>query len=167
LASRRGASAAAGGLRLSNRPSRRAYRTLENHMPHGDPAARAPAIDWVERAAVGASALCMVHCAGLPLLLAALPALSSMIALPESFHVWVLAFAVPSSALALLAGRHRHRRAYPSMIGTTGLILLATGALLLLGGRWEAPVTIMGSLCLACAHIANWRLRHSSHRHRA
>ena len=135
-------------------------------MPHENPAASAPAIDWVERAAVGASALCLIHCAGLPLLLAALPALSSLIALPESFHVWILAFAVPSSALALFTGRHHHRRAYPLTIGATGLILLATGALLLLGGRWETPVTIMGSLCLAYAHIANWRLRHSGHQHR-
>jgi hypothetical protein len=135
-------------------------------MSHRHPAANAPGIDWLERAAVGASALCLIHCIGLPLLLAALPALSSLMPIPEGFHVWVLAFAVPSSALALFAGRHHHRRAYPLMIGTTGLILLATGALVLLGGRWEAPVTIIGSLCLACAHIANWRLRHSNHRHR-
>lgn len=134
-------------------------------MPDGDPAARAPAIDWIERAAVGASALCLIHCAGLPLLLAALPALSSLIPIPESFHVWILAFAVPTSALALVTGRRHHRRAYPLMIGAAGLVLLATGALLLLGGRWETPVTITGSLCLAVAHIANWRLRHSSHQH--
>jgi hypothetical protein len=136
-------------------------------MPDGDPAPSAPAIDWVERAAVGASALCLIHCAGLPLLLAALPALSSLIAVPESFHVWVLAFAVPTSALALFTGRHHHRQVYPLMIGAVGLMLLAFGALLLLGGRWETPVTIMGSLCLAFAHIANWRLRHLRHRHRA
>lgn len=134
-------------------------------MPDGDPAARAPAIDWVERAAVGASALCLVHCTGLPLLLAALPALSSLVALPESFHVWVLAFAVPTSALALVTGRRHHRRIYPLMIGAAGLVLLAIGALLLLGGHWETPVTIAGSLCLAVAHVGNWRLRHHHHRH--
>jgi hypothetical protein len=135
-------------------------------MSHRQPAAGAPGIDWVERVAVGVSALCLIHCIGLPLLLAALPALSSLLPIPESFHIWVLAFAVPSSALALFAGRHHHRRAYPLMFGATGLILLATGALVLLEGRWEAPVTILGSLCLACAHVANWRLRHSSHQHR-
>lgn len=127
--------------------------------------ASAPGIDWLERAAVGASALCLIHCIGLPLLLATLPALSSFISIPESFHVWILAFAVPSSALALFTGRHHHRRAYPLIIGAIGLILLATGALVLLGGRWETPATIIGSLCLASAHVANWRLRHSSHRH--
>jgi hypothetical protein len=134
-------------------------------MSHRQPAAGAPGIDWVERAAVGASALCLIHCIGLPLLLAALPALSSFLPIPESFHVWVLAFAVPTSALALFTGRHHHRRAHPLMIGAAGLILLATGALFLLGGRWETPVTVLGSLCLALAHIANWRLRHSIHRH--
>ncbi|WP_296617565.1 MerC domain-containing protein [Sphingomonas sp.] len=136
-------------------------------MPDSDPAPGAAAIDWVERAAVGASALCLIHCAGLPLLLAALPALSSLVAVPESFHVWVLAFAVPTSALALFTGRRHHRHVYPLMIGAAGLMLLAFGALLLLGGRWETPVTIMGSLCLAYAHIANWRLRHLHHHHHA
>lgn len=135
-------------------------------MSHRHPAASTPGIDWLERAAVGASALCLIHCIGLPLLLAILPALSSLLAVPESFHVWVLAFAVPSSTLSLFTGGHHHRRAYPLMIGAAGLVLLATGALSLLGGRWETPVTIMGSLCLAYAHIANWRLRHSGHRHR-
>jgi CHASE2 domain-containing sensor protein len=135
-------------------------------MSHGHPAAGASRIDWVERAAVGASALCLIHCAGLPLLLAALPALSSLIPIPESFHVWVLAFAVPTSALALVTGWRHHRRTYPLMVGAAGLALLAIGALLLLGGRWETPVTIIGSLCLATAHIANWRLRHLHHHHR-
>ncbi|HEX7851223.1 MAG TPA: MerC domain-containing protein [Sphingomonas sp.] len=134
-------------------------------MSRGHPAASAPGIDWVERAAVGASALCLIHCIGLPLLLALLPALSSLIAIPERFHLWVLAFAVPTSALALAAGWRHHRHAYPLLVGAAGLTLLAIGALLLLGGRWETPVTIMGSLCLASAHIANWRLRHLHHHH--
>lgn len=133
-------------------------------MHSGQSATRAPGIDWVERAAIGASALCLIHCAGLPLLLAALPALSALIHVPESFHVWILAFAVPSAALALFGGKRRHRRAYPLLAGLAGLILLATGALLLLGGPWETPVTILGSLCLAFAHVANWRLRHRHHR---
>jgi hypothetical protein len=134
-------------------------------MRHRHPVASASRIDWIERAAVGASAVCLIHCAGLPLLLAALPALSSLLPIPESFHVWILGFAVPTSALALIAGWRHHRRAYPLQVGTIGLALLATGALLLLGGRWETPVTIVGSLCLAFAHVANWRLRHLHHRH--
>ena len=108
--------------------------------PH---ARRTRAIDLIEHAAVGASLLCLVHCAGLPLLLAALPALSQVLAIPEQLHVWLLAFAIPSSALALMAA---------------AVFAFAESAA-------EAPVTIAGSLCLAAAHIGNWRLRHCGHRH--
>ena len=129
------------------------------------PSATPRATDWVERAAVSASFLCLIHCVGLPLLLAALPALARLVPLPESFHVWVLAFAAPSSAVALIAGYRSHHARYPLLLGCIGLAMLAAGALWLLGSRYETPVTIAGSLCLAATHIANWRLRHHRHCH--
>jgi len=109
--------------------------------------------------------LCLIHCAGFPLLLALLPAISKLTTLPESLHVWMLGFAVPSSALALLLGRARHRGTWPLIAGGVGLTLLALGALVLLGGPLETPVTIAGSLALVFAHLANWRLRHRGHCH--
>lgn len=121
--------------------------------------------DWLDRAALGASALCLVHCLALPLLLAALPALSCVLAVPESVHLWILAFAVPSSAIALFGGRARHGTTYPIAIGIVGLVLLAFGALPLAGTRWDTIVTVPGSLMLAVAHLTNWRLRHTHHRH--
>ena len=147
----------------SSTSGRDSSKRLVKTMHRGQPATRAPGIDSIERAAIGATTLCLIHCAGLPLLLAALPVLSSLIHVPESFHIWILALAVPSAALALSSGRRRHRRAYPLLAGLAGLFLLAAGALLLLGGPWETPVTILGSLCLAFAHVANWRLRHRHH----
>ena len=134
-------------------------------MRCGQPAADGSALDWLERVAVGASILCLIHCAGLPLLLAALPALSRLIALPEAFHAWILILAVPSSGAALLLGTWRHRAWMPLAAGSFGLALLAAGAFLLAEGAFETPVTIAGSLCLAGAHIGNWRLRHRHHRH--
>lgn len=134
-------------------------------MRCGHPAAGAPVTDWFERAAVGASFLCLVHCAGLPLLLAALPALSSLIALPEDFHVWVLALAVPASGTALFLGIRRHRAWLPLAAGSIGLALLAAGALLLSASPLDTPVTLAGSISLILAHVANWRLRHRRHRH--
>ena len=41
--------------------------------------------DWFERAAMGASMLCLVHCLALPLIIAALPALSQILAIPRAF----------------------------------------------------------------------------------
>ena len=134
-------------------------------MRCGQQAARASAFDWFERAAAGASLLCLIQCAGLPLLLAAMPALSRLLDLPQSFHLWLLGFAIPASGSALLLGFRQHR-AWPLLAaGGIGLLLLSAGAVLLGGGRFETPVTMAGSLCLVWAHIGNWRRRHGRHAH--
>jgi hypothetical protein len=134
-------------------------------MRSGQPAAGVPVTDWCERAAFGASFLCLIHCAGLPLLLAALPALSRVIARPHAFHFWALGLAVPASGTALLLGARQHRARLPLAAGCLGLALLSAGALPLLGGRFEVPVTLGGTILLVSAHVANWRLRHRRCRH--
>ncbi|HVI99946.1 MAG TPA: MerC domain-containing protein [Sphingomonas sp.] len=115
--------------------------------------------DWLDRAALGASVACLVHCLALPLVLAALPALAAIVAIPESVHLWVLLFAIPTSGYALIAGRAKHGIAWPLCLGAAGLILLAVGALALEGSR-ETAITVSGSLALAAAHLGNWRARH-------
>jgi len=118
-------------------------------------------VDWMERAAIGASLACLVHCLALPLLIALLPVLSAILYVPEAFHLWVLGLAVPSAGFALWQGRSRHGARHPLIMGACGLVLLAAGALLLGETAWEAPVTTAGSVLLASAHIINWRLRHA------
>lgn len=121
--------------------------------------------DWFERAALGASILCLVHCVGLPLLLVALPVLSRLVALPESFHIWVLVFAVPTSGVALFLGLKRHHVWLPLATGVLGILLLFAGVLVFPGGPLETRTTVAGSVFLAMAHVMNWRLRHQFHRH--
>lgn len=116
-------------------------------------------VDWLDRAAVCASGACMAHCLALPLVVAALPALSSVLAAPEAFHLWMLALAVPAAAVALVQGRARHGAWAPLVVGAAGLVLLATGALVLGEGRLETAVTVAGGVLLATAHVANRRLR--------
>ena len=120
-----------------------------------------PSVDWVERAAFGASFLCLVHCLALPLVLAALPALASAFPLPETFHIWMIAFAVPTSVVALLSGKARHHAMAPMLAGILGLILITVGVLVFGESVWETPFTVTGSLMLAGAHLGNWRLRHA------
>ena len=114
---------------------------------------------WLDGVAVCASLTCMIHCLVLPLLLAALPALTDRLDLGESFHLHVLAFATPMSAFALIEGWRRHRVFVPLAVGTLGLVLLAAGIAFARREMIETAVTVMGSLLLAGAHIANWRLR--------
>lgn len=108
-------------------------------------------------AAIGASALCLIHCLALPVLIALLPALADLLAVPESFHLAALAFAVPASAVALGTGYRRHGMLLPAAIGVMGLGLLGWGAL---GGHavaTETGLSVLGSILLAAGHVWNWR----------
>ena len=122
-------------------------------------------IDWIERAAVGASILCLIHCLTLPILLAALPALSTILSVPESIHVWILAFAIPAAGAALVTGYRRHMARYPMVMGVIGLTFMAIGAFVFAQQWLETPITVFGSITLASAHVINWRLRHRGHAH--
>ncbi|RJF93331.1 MerC domain-containing protein [Sphingomonas cavernae] len=112
-----------------------------------------------DAAAIGASAICLIHCLALPVLIAALPALADLLHLPERFHLAALALALPMSALALAAGWRRHGLWLPLVTGILGLLLLGWGAL---GGHAvaaETGLTVVGSILLTVGHVANWRAR--------
>ncbi|KQN30601.1 hypothetical protein ASF00_07785 [Sphingomonas sp. Leaf34] len=117
-------------------------------------------MDWLDRAAMAGSAACMVHCLALPLLLAAVPAVSVIIVIPESFHRWLLLLAVPLAAVALLGGHARHAALWPLCLGVAGLGLMTVGAFALPEGDVESAVTVTGGILVALAHAANLRLRH-------
>ncbi len=109
--------------------------------------------------AVCASAACMVHCLVLPLVLAALPAFAERIGAGEWFHAAALMVALPTSALALIGGWRRHRAFGPVVVGAVGLALMGAGLVFANLHAIETGVTVAGSLCLAAAHVANWRRR--------
>lgn len=117
--------------------------------------------DWIERVAVSAALLCLVHCLALPIAIAALPALSRILSLPENIHAWLLMLAVPASLAALLGGGLRRAKRIPVAFGVGGIAMLALGALVYGGSPAETPITVLGSLTLAFAHLMNWRLRHA------
>lgn len=117
--------------------------------------------------AVCASLICMVHCLGLPLLIAMLPALAGRFVSAEWFHAAVLALAIPISGMALLGGWRRHRLFTPLACGTTGLALMAAGIALSDEAIVETAFTVAGSLSVAAAHIMNWRGRRSAQPHSA
>lgn len=111
--------------------------------------------------AVGLSLLCLVHCLVLPMLIVLVPVLAAYLAVPEQFHVWALAAAVPASAIALTAGYRRHRQRRPVLIVIPGIALLALGALAAPTEAMETALTVPGALALALGHALNWRtLRH-------
>ncbi|WP_232495530.1 MerC domain-containing protein [Novosphingobium kaempferiae] len=119
-----------------------------------------PAVgNWLDGAATCASAACLIHCLVLPLIIAALPSLAGSIDPGERFHTLLLAFAIPTSALALVPGWRSSGAVGPLACGLIGLVLLAVGVAMEGSEAAETAVTVTGSLLLAGAHLANWRLR--------
>lgn len=116
----------------------------------------------LDQASIALSALCMVHCAVLPLALVGVPVLSTFAGSgSEHFHGLMLAIAVPLSLIALGAGLRRHGARRVAATGAAGIALLALGATVLHthANHWlEISVTLAGSTLLVYAHWLNLRL---------
>lgn len=110
----------------------------------------------LDHMAISASTLCLFHCLALPVLIGFLPSIATWIDLGEAFHIVMLAIAVPLSATALLRGWRRHGSAAPVIGGAVGLGLLTLGVVFE-GGAAGTPLTVMGGLALAAAHVLNLR----------
>jgi hypothetical protein len=112
--------------------------------------------DWLDGAAVVLSALCLVHCLALPLVVAGVPFLAQFA--ETHLHYQVLIFVVPLSVIALAAGYRRHREPRILVGGALGMLLLIVGATVAhtqLGLTADRIFTVVGSLVLATAHFFN------------
>ena len=112
--------------------------------------------DWLDGAAVTLSALCLVHCLALPLVVAGLPFLAQYS--EGHLHAQVLVVVLPLSVIALALGFRRHRSLRIVVGGGLGMLLLVIGATLAhdrLGITADRLFTITGSLVLATAHLFN------------
>ena len=112
---------------------------------------------WLDGFALCASSLCTLHCLGLPLLFALLPAFAGRIDPGESFHLIMFGLAVPTSLFALIQGWRRRGSVGLPIMGVSGLALMAIGALVANGIVAEATWTVLGSAVLAGSHVLNWR----------
>lgn len=120
---------------------------------------------WLDGAAASVSLLCLVHCLALPLLIAALPALSQVLAVPEGFHRGVALIALPASSVALLSGFRRHRSARALALAVLGLGAIGWGAFGAQSASAELVATVIGSVLVSAAHVVNWALAQARARH--
>ena len=115
--------------------------------------------------AISLSALCLVHCLALPVLALALPFIGVW-ARAEWVHVMFVSMAAPIALLALMDWRARRPHAWPLVaLAALGLGLMLVGALEIPSAAWERPLTVVGGVVLATAHVLNWRRRHGGHHH--
>ncbi|WP_397423195.1 MerC domain-containing protein [Phenylobacterium sp.] len=115
----------------------------------------------LDGSAIGLSGLCVAHCLALPVAAALLPVLGAW-AEAEWVHVLFVLIVAPLSGLALLRPSPHARRSIRVLaLAAIGITLLAAGAFVAGSKAVETAVTVVGSLCLASAHMWNWYRRAS------
>jgi hypothetical protein len=114
----------------------------------------------LDRASIGLSAICAIHCLTLPIALALIPSLASLSVGDERFHQWLIAIVLPTSLFALTMGCRRHRHWQVLAWGLAGLSLLSLTAVLghdLLGEQLERSLVLAGAILVAISHLKNFR----------
>ncbi len=112
---------------------------------------------WIDRSAVGLSALCLAHCIVGALLVGVLT-IGGSLAMSHEVHAFGLMLAMPLALLGLWRGIALHGRWQIGILGALGIMFMA-GALVMAHGRFgEIALTVAGVSLLALAHIANMRL---------
>ncbi|MFY0252845.1 MerC domain-containing protein [Chitinophaga sp. 30R24] len=108
---------------------------------------------------IGASLVCALHCAALPLLLTILPLLGWHLTEMPLLEYGLLVFSFLVGTISLGRGYFRlHRRVGPLLLFILGFTLLLTGHFLLAGKDWELFTTILiGAISVTGAHI--WNIR--------
>jgi len=126
---------------------------------------------YLDRIAISLSAICIVHCLAVPLVIAVLPLAVLGLGGDSHFHAVMLWLVVPISTAGLLMGYREHRRYGIVVAGLIGMAVVSAAAIL---GHVQWPlsveviVSLVGSALLAWAHWTNFatvRKVHVHHHH--
>lgn len=127
-----------------------------------------------DRIGAAGSLVCAVHCALLPLVIAALPTLGLGLAGEASFEQGFTVFATVLALATLVSGYRRHRLLGALMFLVPGVLAIWFGAFGPLGHEGSTHTVLMaiGGTLIGAAHLLNIRLAHGhlhgaacSHRH--
>lgn len=115
----------------------------------------------LDASAITLSGLCLVHCLALPALAVALP-LAGLWAEQEWVHQVFALSALPITVLAMTRPFHEGARTSFILLAGSGLALLISAAFIEGLHDLETPLTVVGALLLATAHIRRWRRQHEA-----
>ena len=119
----------------------------------------------LDKLAISASALCMLHCLLTPILMVALPVISLTFFADESFHKLLVALVLPVSLVTFFIGCHRHKNKLVLFLGSIGLLSLVIVALIghdLFGEIGEKVATVLSGIILVIGHARNYVLCRST-----
>lgn len=110
----------------------------------------------LDKIGVGASLLCAVHCALLPVVFTTLPLLGVELLENEKVESGFILFSAVVGCVALYSGCKKHRKKLPLVLFITGISLLVFAHYFLEGGM-EVSIKMTGATTIISAHIINWR----------
>ena len=119
-----------------------------------------------DKAAIGLSFACALHCLMVPLLLALFPSSALSGLGDERVHLGLLALIIPISVFSLTLGCRLHRNLTVVAVGVTGICILCFSALLAhdIGGEsLETAGTLLGSSIVALSHALNFKSCRAAH----
>ena len=114
----------------------------------------------LDRASIGLSVICVLHCFATPILLAFAPSLLALPVADEKFHAVLIFLILPASLVALTLGCRRHGDMSVVYWGCGGLVVLLGTLVLghdLLGDAGEKIMTVFGSGLVVIGHTLNFR----------
>lgn len=112
----------------------------------------------LDRAGMSASLACALHCAVLPLLMAALPAMG-LAWLDSAWVDWTMVvFAAVIALRAHRGGFTVHRRCLPVAVAVAGLVVIVTTICLLKGNASHHYIQASGAMVVASSHFLNRHL---------
>ncbi len=113
-------------------------------------------IRWLDRAAIGLSGLCLVHCIATALVLALATSAAGALVNPL-IHEIGLVIAIGLGILAFGGGILAHGRRTPMLVGGLGLACMAYALSLRHGVDGEVFFTVLGVGLVAIGHVFNRR----------
>ena len=119
-----------------------------------------------DKAAIGLSFACSLHCLMVPLLLALFPSATLSGLEDERIHLGLLALIIPVSVFSLTLGCRLHRSLRVVALGVAGVCILVFSAFLahdIGGDSLETAGTVLGSSIVALSHALNFKLCRSAH----
>lgn len=110
----------------------------------------------LDKIGIGASLLCAIHCAALPVLFTTLPLLGVELLENEKVELGFILFSLVVGSVALYNGYKKHHHKKPLALFITGISLLLF-ANFFLEESTETIVKMAGAATIILAHVLNWR----------
>ena len=110
----------------------------------------------LDKVGIGASLLCAIHCALLPVLFTTLPLLGVEVLENENLELGFIIFSLIVGCFALYNGyKKHHHKILPLFVFVAGIVLLFF-ANFFLEDNAETIVKISGAAIIITSHILNW-----------